>query len=300
MELLSTDADFASCAGYLPPAPLPAAARAQLVAAHTGQFASNLGGCAAQELGDAIARGYVTVDVVNNCTGRVPGDPGYFVAGGSGDASDANLLWGDYFYVDPAGNSAKGDPLVRIQAFPGMFGAGDATFYGSRIGFSAADDREPLARSWATRFLQRGGFDGGTDLIAWSDPGEPGEVFPCGGAPSWYPLTSDVWVFDEEEEVEISEPCPILCPPSQIPIPFPGVAGKAAVAEAPLIASTWGGPAQPTSFDFGWIYFGFRDATASKRSQAWLGEVMTATDRFAVGFTATPLESTCATPGVFP
>ena len=34
--------------------------------------------CAGQDLGDRIARGYVTVDTVNNCTLRFPGDAGYF------------------------------------------------------------------------------------------------------------------------------------------------------------------------------------------------------------------------------
>src|SRR5438309_480871 len=72
--------------------------------------------CAGRNLGDNVARGYITVDTVNNCTLRFPGDPGYFGAGGTGDATNQNVLWGDYFYVNPGANFADGNPLVHIEA----------------------------------------------------------------------------------------------------------------------------------------------------------------------------------------
>jgi hypothetical protein len=40
------------------------------------------------------ARGYITVDTVNNCAPRVPGDAGYFGAAGAGNVTDQNVLWG--------------------------------------------------------------------------------------------------------------------------------------------------------------------------------------------------------------
>ncbi len=58
----------------------------------------------------------MTIDTVNNCTLRFPGDPGYFVAGGTGDATNQNVLWGDYFYVNPGQNFAQGETLVHIEA----------------------------------------------------------------------------------------------------------------------------------------------------------------------------------------
>ncbi|HXU45314.1 MAG TPA: hypothetical protein VN783_07300, partial [Thermoanaerobaculia bacterium] len=92
--IFSQDINFASCAGQLPPPPIPAAFVTHLRAAHTGLFSSILNGCAGRAFGDNIARGYITVDTVNNCTLRFPGDAGYFVSGGGGDATNQNVLWG--------------------------------------------------------------------------------------------------------------------------------------------------------------------------------------------------------------
>ena len=91
----SQDINFASCNGKLPPAGLPPTTLgvvplntpwepttlAAIRAAHTGQ-ASTLwsGQCGAVVYGDNVARGYITVDTVNNCTTRYPSDAGYFGA----------------------------------------------------------------------------------------------------------------------------------------------------------------------------------------------------------------------------
>ncbi|HUP43817.1 MAG TPA: hypothetical protein VM599_11480 [Thermoanaerobaculia bacterium] len=74
-------------------------------AALTGEFSPVFGGCAGQRFDDQTrtARGYVTVNTMNQCTVNWPGNfPGYFLAGGSGEASNRNLLWGAYFYVHPS------------------------------------------------------------------------------------------------------------------------------------------------------------------------------------------------------
>ena len=93
----SQDINFASCAGQLPPPAVPASFVTHLRASHTGTFSAILNGCAGRAFGDNIARGYITVDTVNNCTLRFPGDAGYFLSGGTGDATNQNVLWGDYF-----------------------------------------------------------------------------------------------------------------------------------------------------------------------------------------------------------
>jgi hypothetical protein len=75
----SQDINFASCSGLLPPPTLPADFIAHLKASLSGQASTVFGGlCAGRNLGDNIARGYITVDTVNNCTLRFPGDPNYF------------------------------------------------------------------------------------------------------------------------------------------------------------------------------------------------------------------------------
>ncbi|MBV8199082.1 MAG: hypothetical protein JOZ15_00515, partial [Acidobacteria bacterium] len=92
---LSQDVNFASCQGVLPPPPLPPSFVQHLQLSLTGRPSPVLQNqCAGQNLGDGVARGYITVDTVNNCTLRIPGDLGYFGAQGTGDATDQNVLWG--------------------------------------------------------------------------------------------------------------------------------------------------------------------------------------------------------------
>ena len=125
---LSQDINFASCNAVsyvppvnswakLPPGALTAAQIANLQTSLTGQASVNMSGmCAGVNHGDNIARGYVTVDTVNNCTARFPGDIGYLAPSGSGDATDQSLITGEVFYVDQLHAIARSDNLVHIHA----------------------------------------------------------------------------------------------------------------------------------------------------------------------------------------
>ena len=284
---LSQDINFASCAGLLPPPPLGAAEIDHLRAAHTGQPSGLLGGnCAGQDLGDGIARGYVTVDTVNACTMRGPGDPGYFVSGGAGDATNQNVLWGDYFLVDPVNNFAQGDSLVHIPAdaadgetsLPGQY-----TFYGRLVGWSAADNRRPLGSRLANRFLAGGAFTGGTELTVWRDPKAVTAAFACpalaGARPAWYELgQEELAVFDEQEQVT-----------SAGGTPFPAAANRILV----------GGSGLPVPFPFGWLFLNLSQENAAagsnppedpRAAQGWVGGTMSAEGLFSVGFRALRLE----------
>lgn len=156
------------------PAPLDASAIAALVAQHTGQPHPDSGLCyGSDRAGPQTAVGYLTIDAANVCTSRGtdPTTEGYFVAGGTGLASNRNVLWGDYFYLDDLDNSAQGLAAVPLVADAEESGE---TFY-SRYSGSSADGRAPLASTYRARYLVGGGFDGGTDLILWladgrSDP----------------------------------------------------------------------------------------------------------------------------------
>ncbi|MDC8014837.1 hypothetical protein [Tahibacter soli] len=182
----SQDINFASCSGLLPDAPLPISAN--LAAAHSGQASIDYfnGQCGARNLGDGIARGYVTVDTVNQCTTAVPGAPGYFVNGGAGIATHQNVMYGDYVIVDPARRSTTSETAVAIEADPTnpltSGGANKQTFYGRLVGFTAADNREPLPTAWAGRASA-----GRTDVDYWRDPGVAVAPFACGGAPAGLP-----------------------------------------------------------------------------------------------------------------
>jgi hypothetical protein len=288
--LLSQDATFPGCGG-LPPQTLPANVVDHLRRAHTGQASPLFGGqCAGFNFGETtVARGYATIDVVKDCTSLRPGDAGYFGADGAeGVAAFDNILWGDFFYIDPDGRFAQGENLVRLHAEPGQFKSGDATFYARLVNGSAADAREPLPRVWATRYLNGGGFDGGTDLVAWRDGPWTGKPFSCGSLPPGVPqVQKQIVVFDEQENVATPPPCPILCPPAPIPLPFPFAASRTAVD----------GSNFPLPFEFGWILLDLGTTASSPDdpyAQAWVGQVSSAQGRYSVGLEGTALSGACS------
>ena len=140
-------------------------------AAHTGQASQTFGNqCSGFPHGDKIARGYVTIDNVLECSSAIPGDEGYFDSGGEGIASNFNQLWGDYAIIDPGKDLAHGEPLVHIEAVDVLVATGGAgapayTFYTRLVGGTGADGREPLPSTWATRY-----FHTFTDLICGETP----------------------------------------------------------------------------------------------------------------------------------
>jgi hypothetical protein len=285
----SQDVNFASCGGILPPPIPPASFVDSLRKAHTGHFSPVLNGCAGRLVGDDHARGYVTVDTVNNCTQRLPSDPGYFGAGG--DATDQNVLWGDFFLVDPANNFAQGEDLLRLEASASRFPPGTPTFYGRYVGTSAADHREPLATRWASRYVTGGTFTGGTELLAWRDSGAVVHPFACTGLPAPFPLVINWFTaFDETEDAAVPVLPPVDPQPPTSPLTyFPGESNRVKV----------GGPALPLPFEFGWAYLDLNQAPTLTNHQkvfrqSWVGTLMSAQGVFSVGYNATPLDSACA------
>ena len=298
----SQDINFASCAGQLPPPNLPASFISHLQLSLTGQSSPILGNrCAGRALGDNIARGYVTVDTVNNCTLRFPGDPGYFAPGGTGDVTNQNVLWGDYFYVNPGENFAQGETLVHVEADalnPETSVAGEYTFYGRYVAWTAADNREPLATNFAARFVNGGAFDGGTQFICWRDSKVNQAPFTCpalaGVRPPWFALGQEgLVIFDEQENPDVPTAFPVSPqPPTTTNLLCPAEAQRTVI----------GGASFPVIFDFGWIYANLNQTNATAganppedplASQAWLTTVMDAQGRFSVGFDAIQLDSAC-------
>ena len=151
--------------------------------------------------GDNIARGFVTIDDVNTCSDALPTDGDYFL----GVIGHRNIWFGEFLILDRANNFAIGDSLAHVEASntdPRVLDASDHTFYGWIRGYlTDSDRREPLPTTWHTRYVNGGGFDGGTDLLVWRAP--PGKVSPftCGGAtPFAIPLPQkEVVIFDEQE-----------------------------------------------------------------------------------------------------
>jgi hypothetical protein len=258
--------------GLLPEAAVPSnlspAQVQHLQAAHTGVASAIFGGlCAARAYGDHVARGYVTVDTVRAPDPRNPTQPGYFGAGGTGLATNTNLLWGDYALIRRQSHSAIGESLVHIEAADTVTGSN--TFYSHYVA-GGVDNREPLTSTWAGRFVLGGVFNGGTDLLIWRDPGVAQNPVVCGSSPPWFPLgQSQVVIFDEEEN-------------SQMPaagFPFPAAANRTPV-----------GSALPSPFPFGWLFLDLSVPPTVR--QAYVTVVMSANDRFQVGLRALQLRGT--------
>jgi len=308
----SQDINFASCNGVLPPPALPAFFTAHLQAALTGQPSSILKGlCAGQALGDNIARGYITMDTVNNCSLRFPGDAGYFAAGGTGDVTNQDVLWGDWFIVNSAQNFAEGSDLVHIEAAPGVgvsgaipsdpatTTAGRYTFYGRYDAWTAVDNREPLATEFAARYLNGGPFSGGTSLLCWRDSKVNQGPFTCpatpGVRPAWYPLGQEgIVIFDEQEHPVVPQTFPFSPqPPTGSLTPCPAETQRVQV----------NGASFPVPFSFGWLLMDMNTTVAAAGSnppvdpaaaQAWIIYTLASNGHFGVGIDAIRLDSACA------
>jgi hypothetical protein len=295
----STELNFPNC-GVLPyPDPLPTESIEHLRATLTGQPSSLFGGkCAGRSLGDKkpIARGYVTVDIVNSCNVLSPSDVGYFISGGLGIADNDNELVGDYAYVNKSKKIGRGDAMVHIRAanpdsetsLPGEY-----TFYSAFVFNSAADNRQPLATQFAGRFVnapKHPVFPTGTSVIAWRDTKRKQQPFTCGTTPFPFPLTQQqIVVFDEQENPEIPQQPPIPPFPASDIVPFPAAAQITKV----------GGPGFPVATTSGWIFFNLSTTVAGvpepaedpAAAQATLTMVLENKGKYSASYRAITLDS---------
>ena len=212
----------------MPASPLLSATQiAHLRAAHTGQSSASFGGmCSAASHGDSIARGYVTIDAVNTCSSAFPTDANYFVSGGSGVASNANVLFGQYTLIERSNAVATSNPLVSIEASGTdalTTTSGTSTFYGGYVGFNASDNREVLPNRWRARNLNVAFFDPGTEIIGWRDPVLPHTPFTCNNPPADFPRGQTTIVSFDEQEHPVVLNAAVVYPNPQPPptLPFP-------------------------------------------------------------------------------
>jgi len=278
----SQDINFASCSGVLPYAPgaVSASFRAHLQAWFTGNASPSTGNCAGAHIRDGIARGYVTVDAVSSCNLLFPSSPGYTAL-----LTTQNVLWGDVFYVNPGENFAQGDTVVHIEACAAC--GLDHSFYGRYNGGLPTDLREPLPTTLAARYVNGGGFDGGTSFLVWREGNLAAAGYSCSaqGPAAWYPLdAAQIVVFDEEENPVSQNECPSGDPTCTQTITIPNEAQRVNVAEDLL-----------SPFDFGWVYLNLQHSKltpyADPFAQAWVTTVMDAEGRYSVGYQGIQLDN---------
>lgn len=249
--------DFPNCL-FPWPETMPGSVRTFLVAAHTGNPApagsSQAGLCAGVAWGDDVARGFITVDVVRFCTlGKTPLDSGYFEDGGTGFASNDNVIWGEYLIDRLEGSlDGYGAPLVHLEASgsvaEGTWESGDYTFYGKAVDATAVDNREPVATTWMVRYENDlpAQAQQTAQLLYWRDPfGTSGDFFTCAdGLPVPFPLSAWQEVFfDDAESAVVVENSPFSPPPTPDSISaLPYAAGRADLQSVVSV------------FDAGWVW----------------------------------------------
>ena len=274
---LSQDINFASCSQLPYGNPVISSSfRAHLQAWFTGNESPATHNCAGAKLntggGSRIARGYITVDTVNRCDLFFPGDWGNY----GPSLTDQNVLWGDWFIVNPGQNFAQGDMLVHIESCLSCFTSGDHTFYGRYNNASADDSREALPTTWASRFLNGGPFDGGASFLVWREGNSSTAAYSCAQqGPAWYPLqTTEIVAFNESEE-------PVF-PDSDDDFPNQTQRIDSDVLGAP--------------FSFGWAYLNLQHSALNGSygdddAQSWVIVVMDANGRYSVGFDVLQLDN---------
>ena len=281
---------FPGCVGVLPSPPLPAAFQDHVRKALTGQPSALLGGlCAGRRFTDKLARGYVTIDTVNNCTLRYQGDPAYFTS----DATDQNVLWGDFVYVNQVTGASQGMPLVHLEANatdPETSVAGQYTFYGAYVGWTGIDHREPLPTTFGVRYVNGtvGTTPTTTDLIVWRDPKTLQPPFTCPaatGRPSWFPLGQERIEIGNEDGAHYR----------MVRKAFPAVAQRVRAGRLPL----------PVRYPFGWMFLSLNHTTAvppedPTAAQAWVGTVEFGGSTVSAGWEAMHYDSACDAQHGFP
>ncbi len=241
------------------------------------------------------AIGYATVDVVNSCASVSPLNPAYW--------NDLllfdNVLTGDYERINPApttGNYAGGNPLVHIRAIPEGGKAGSKidtplpfTFYDRYTPAAARkiDRRQPLASTFAARFIQGGKTSFTTKLIIWREG-----LVGAGKTQCAYSVNEKLAVshqglvrFDEHENALVAESAAY----------FP--ASSAAATESSQF------PPLASSGDVaGWMWMSLDNGagraddspySSQRPSQNWVVVQMSAEGRYAVDFDATQLANGC-------
>lgn len=288
----------------------PALTQAELKhvrAAHSGKRSALLGGCAGAQYGDNVARGYVTIDVATDCTLLNPASAGYF----AGNAGSFNVLWGDYTVTDPVNNFEWGGSLVHIESCSAPvvgngagycpFAPGDYTFYGRYVAFTAADQREPIATTFAVRYANGGPDSDDTDFTVWRDtklaPTGANGKHNCKKDPSWFPLAqSDVVAFDHEENpVDLCFLTDNVSPPIGGPQTcFPLATQRASIADGTALGTPLDVP-----FASGWLFLNLNHVVAGDLlpgvAQAWVEIAQTSQGRFATGHAALPLDNATQT-----
>lgn len=225
-----------------------------------------------------LARGYVTVDVANNCSTSLPTDASYFPT----EILFDNVLIGDYEVVGqgPVGQTVTSfdgaaNPMVHIRAVPEGGSAGAVasstptnlpfTFYDryTPTSYRRIDRRQPLPSTFAARFIQNTASGYSTNYKIWRE----GKIAAdCTSATS---LTGNAAIpiaeivrFDEDENPSTAGGGTICSPCSGSTITLPE-ASVTATTNSIYPANNYG-----SSDQGGWMYLNLNNGGSTIYSTA--------------------------------
>ncbi len=239
--------------------------------------------------GDDIARGYVTVDTVITCNTHVPQRArllrSRWLPRPTRTSSGATTSTSTRARTSPRARRWFTSRRMRRST------AANYTFYyrySALNGLPGADKREGLGNVFAVRYLNGGGFDGGTSLLTWRDAKRHITPFNCAlNFPAPFPLgQNQVVVFDEEENFETPDGCTISpCPPKRGSSPSRSKrsARRSAVRLCRPALTSAGSSSTSTAWSPA------RSVPYEPLMQNWVSVVMDAEGRYSVGFDAMQL-----------
>jgi hypothetical protein len=241
-------------------------------AAPCGEVAANRG----------RAIGFVTIDVVGECTSLRPSEASYYDS-----IAFANVLVGDYQQVDRALDSAQGGPLVHIRAVPENPGSVNLpqTFYGryQSVASPKRDRRQPLPSTFAVRWIDDPVMD--TSIKVWrntvGDAQLPCQRNVCDRRTPFIEMIK----FDEQENPigESPRKGPLNCYIIGLDVPTDSVF-RSDVQDGFF-------PKFPDA-TAGWMYLNMSDDQTLR--QAWVISTMSAEGRYSVDVDALALGNGCS------
>jgi hypothetical protein len=267
-------------------------------------------GCGTTRVGGTHinARGFVTVDVVTDCTNLLPNNPIYYQTQILFD----NALIGDYQQIKPdptVGNLAQGNPMVHIRAIPEGGPAGYVpqpgttnlpyTFYDhyTPAGNRKMDRRVPLPSTFAARWIEGGTSSFNTTYKIWREGVAVGaETASCSSARLNSGMRIGDFIRFDERENSYGFLGNILCP---IPC-FDFVRTPAALIASTNTAGLF--PPHSSSTDIsGWMYLNLNHQTApnARPSQSWVIVSIFSQGRYSADFDAVHLGNGCSAAAAF-
>lgn len=248
--------------------------------------------------------GYVTVDVVDRCTARIPNDWLYY----TDDILFDNVLIGDFSRIDYSENYASSGPMVHIRAIPEGGKNREAltnlpfTFYDryTPLGLRKCDRRQPLPGVFAARFIDATAIP--TSYVIWREGVDTYDESRSGAVAANHAIMGrEVVRFDESENPTVF-PCGWIDGYWGCQIHASAAASRRDTSDVTVFPPAFYGSSDVA----GWMYLNLNNDDARayseprsagsflSRSQNWVEVSFASAGRYGGDYPATALSNGCS------